>query len=332
MGGVKLSRILAAATGAELSVLAGLAGLSGLFGAWSGRLDVINHAAPLVLVLGLLGGLLAWLALPKDASRRVVLALAVIGVLAPAAQMAPDFARALPGLIPPKPKGAPFTVLHFNVWNENFDPERTVDQIIASGADVVMMQEGSGPVSTQFKRLRAVYPYMSSCRPLWLCGQAVFSKRPITMEGSLRPRPPLQQDSLAVVWVRTTAPDGKPVTVATTHFSWPILVREQASQRDKLVRYVATLPKEGLILSGDLNSAPWSFGLRGLDARLRPLTRRTLALFSWPAVAARVRQPIPAPFMPIDHVYAAPEWRTLKLRRLPRSGSDHYAVLAVFSR
>jgi endonuclease/exonuclease/phosphatase (EEP) superfamily protein YafD len=53
------------------------------------------------------------------------------------------------------------------------------------------------------------------------------------------------------------------------------------------------------------------------------VTRRTHALFSWPA---------PFPVLAIDQVYAAPIWQTEQVRRLPRSGSDHYPILARFSR
>lgn len=329
---VKLSRILIAATGAEFSLLAGLIGVLGLCGAWSGALDALNHAAPLTLFLGVAGYGLTRAALPKESSRKLILRWAMVGVLTPAAQMAPDIVGAAQGLVPPKPAGAPFKVLHFNVWSENFDPKATAESIVASGADVVLMQEGAGPASTRFSRIREAYPYMASCKIFWICGQAIFSKRPITAWGALQPQPPLQQDSLGVVWAKTTAPDGKPVTLVTTHFSWPILVEEQAAQRAKLVRYLAGAPKQGMILSGDLNSTPWSFALRDLDDRLKPMTRRTRAYFSWPANAARIRKPVPLPFMPIDQLYAGPEWRTLKLQSLPRTGSDHYGVLVTLSR
>jgi endonuclease/exonuclease/phosphatase (EEP) superfamily protein YafD len=329
---VRLSRILIAATGAELCIGAGLVGLLGLGGYWSGLLDGFNHIAPVVLATAILGAALARLALPKAASRRLVLACAVAGVLAPAANMAPDLSAAALGLLPQKPGGAPLRVLHFNVWTENFDPRRTAQAIIDSGADVVLMQEGAGTMSSQFGRIRAAYPYQAACRRLWVCGQVIWSKRPIERWGALVPRPPLQPDSLGVVWARITAPDGKPALLVTTHLNWPVPPGQQASQRAKLVRYLATLPKDDMILSGDFNSTPWSFALRRLDGGLRPLDRKTRAYFSWPANVARMRRAFPLPLMPIDHVYAGPNWRTTKLRRLPRQASDHYAVMASFSR
>ena len=329
---MKLSRILIAATGAELSLAAGLLGLLGLAGAWSNLLDVFNHIAPLVLASGLLGALLARLALPVGASRRLVLVCAAVGILAPAVQMTPDLFAAIRGLVPAKAGGPPLKVLTFNVWVDDLSPRASADQILASGADVVLMQEAAGPMSSQFARIRTVYPYMAACQRVWVCGQAIFSKRPITRWGALAPRLPVQPDALGVVWARIVAPDGRPVTLATTHFNWPIPPEQQATQRAKLARYLATMPKDDMIVSGDLNTTPWSFGLRRLDRALRPLSRRTHALFSWPANTARIRQPFPLPLMPIDHIYTGPQWRTLSLKRLPRAGSDHYAVMATLTR
>jgi endonuclease/exonuclease/phosphatase (EEP) superfamily protein YafD len=261
-----------------------------------------------------------------------VLALAAVGVLAPAAQMAPDLFGAIRALVPAKAGGSPLRVLTFNVWVDDLQPRRSADQIIASGADVVLLQEAAGPMSTQFARIRAAYPYMAACERVWVCGQVIFSKRPITAWGALVPRPPVQPDALGVVWARIQAPDGRPATLVTTHFNWPIPPGQQATQRAKLARYLATMPKDDMVVTGDLNTTPWSFGLRRLDKALSPLARQTHALFSWPANTARIRQPFPLPLMPIDHIYTGPQWRTLSLKRLPRAGSDHYAVMATLTR
>jgi endonuclease/exonuclease/phosphatase (EEP) superfamily protein YafD len=38
------------------------------------------------------------------------------------------------------------------------------------------------------------------------------------------------------------------------------------------------------------------------------------------------------PVLAIDHIYAGPAWRTLAVSRLPRTGSDHYGVVASLAR
>ena len=72
---------------------------------------------------------------------------------------------------------------------------------------------------------------------------------------------------------------------------------------------------------GDFNATPWSFTLQRLDHEFG-LIRRDRALFSWP-----IWPHLPAPFLPIDHVYAGDGWATVKVERGPKLGSDHYPVI-----
>jgi len=89
--------------------------------------------------------------------------------------------------------------------------------------------------------------------------------------------------------------------------------------------------KDRLIIVGDFNSTPWSFGRRRDDARLGVL-RRTRNLFSWPAErVSHNKLPAPFPVLPIDHIYAGRGWATVSVRRGPRLGSDHYPVVAVLA-
>jgi hypothetical protein len=44
------------------------------------------------------------------------------------------------------------------------------------------------------------------------------------------------------------------------------------------------------------------------------------------------RKPAPFAFLPIDHLYAGPAWKTLAVSRMPRTGSDHFGVLVTLAR
>ena len=85
------------------------------------------------------------------------------------------------------------------------------------------------------------------------------------------------------------------------------------------------------IVAGDFNMTPWSFGLRRFDERIG-LERRDLALFSWPGKLTLGGKALPVlPILPIDHVYAGADWRTVSVKRGPALGSDHFPVVATLA-
>jgi hypothetical protein len=59
------------------------------------------------------------------------------------------------------------------------------------------------------------------------------------------------------------------------------------------------------------------------------LERRDRAVFSWPAgPVTRWKIDLPVAFLPIDHIYAGSDWRTVKIERGPRGlGSDHRPLI-----
>ena len=83
------------------------------------------------------------------------------------------------------------------------------------------------------------------------------------------------------------------------------------------------------MLLGDFNLTPWSFAMRGLDFGLKPMTRRTRGVLSYPARLGRLT---PLSFLAIDQVFAGPDWRTARVERLARGGSDHYPVMVTLRR
>ena len=328
---MSLLRSVAAATALEAGLGAALLAALGLGGAWFQWLDAINHFAPFILLLALLGGGLG-VAVLRGRARRLVLALAFVGLAVPLGLMAPDlFARARTAMFPAPAGARPLKLLTYNVWTENIDIPKTADLILAADADVVTLQENNALEEVR-DRLAARYPYRVSCEPNWRCGLSILSKRPLT-NGAFQARPtPEDEYAFQGVWATTTAPDGSPITFVTTHFAWSVPPGAQARQRAGLAMRVKALAADHPFVTGDLNLTPWSFALRGVDGELAPATRRTRALFSWPAITARLNRPFPAPFAPIDHIYAPATWRTVKVERLARGGSDHYGVLATFTR
>jgi endonuclease/exonuclease/phosphatase (EEP) superfamily protein YafD len=324
---IRLLAALAAAVVTEMSFAAAALGLLGLAGRRNGWLDVIAQFAPVWLALSLAGAMLAWPLVGPGIWGDASLIAALVGVAANGLLVAPEFLpRAWPGQA--GKTAPPLRLLTFNIWSENSDQAGTVDAILAADADIIALQEIRRLKPEQRGRLAEAYPH-------WVVSAgdggdlAIASRRPWTASN---PRPAADGDRLAMAWGETTAPDGRPVQVLTTHYRHPMPPAPQAAQRAALARAAARLASSDLILTGDFNLAPWSAALRTQDRALSPLVRRTRALFTWPARMARPRHRPLFPVLAIDHVYAGPVWRTLAISRLPRAGSDHYGVVTTLAR
>jgi endonuclease/exonuclease/phosphatase (EEP) superfamily protein YafD len=324
-----IGRLVLVVTAFELALAAAAAGALGVLGAWSGWLDLLNHLAPAWLVLALAGAALGWAA--GGEHRRLTLTVAGAGAALALAHMTPELLQAAAGGLSAKPAGPRLRVLTYNTWRDNYSPHYTAWRVIHADADVAALPEGAEALRSQWASVAAVYPYGVGC-PSWVTRELLLvSKRPILASGcsvaTIKPglRVPL-------LWMRTTGPDGRPVTLATTHLQWPIPPGSQALQRAALPALVRRLDTRELILAGDFNLTPWSYALRRLDRGLAPLTRRTRALATFPDRFARVGFASPFPLLPIDHIYAGPAWRTAKVERLGPAGSDHYGVVAELGR
>jgi endonuclease/exonuclease/phosphatase (EEP) superfamily protein YafD len=321
----KLASTIGQATVAELCLGGALAGLMGLGGWLSGWLDIFAAFAPIWLAVSALGAALAWPTLGRE-MRRPALIAAAVGILANVVLIAPEYLRPTQ-VAAPAGLGPPLTVLTFNVWDDNRQADATVDAIIRANADVVVLQEYFGLSVEAQQRLFKAYPNRAGCPPG--CDLVMLSKRPWLVGG---PTTANRSQNDVAIWGETTAPDGRPVDVMTLHYLWPVPPGPQAIQRGWIADVVAGLPKADLIVAGDFNLAPWTAALKRQDADFAPLTRREKALFTWPALIARLDRPSPAAILPIDHFYAGAAWKTLSVRRLPRAGSDHYGMLVTLAR
>lgn len=308
-------------TGLMLLVAVGCAGwaFAAQGGRWSARLDVLTHFLPMIMGVAAITVIYALFAEPLLA-KLALIAFGGTGVILAAwliapeylARRAPDAAHGTPGQI---------KVIQLNAWRGNRDPEGTVRWLLSQNADVIVLQEADlvGPLL----KLRSAYH--ASCAS---CSVMIFSKTtPIVIET------PAQDDT------RVTPPtagmrlhDARgDFTVIGTHYTWPVHGELQQAQGRSLKRLLARFPQERLILTGDFNSTPWSFSRRRED-ELFGLERRTRGLFTWPARDAPWRgRRTPFPLLPIDHVYAGPGWRTVKVERGPRTGSDHYPVIVTLA-
>ena len=312
-----LSALLALAAAAL-----GALSFAALGGRFSDRLDVLTHFAPLTAVAAFVVTGSAVL-VSRGRVRAFAAALAGSAALGSLGLMAPELVAATRPS-PPAPPGAErLRVLQFNVLRRNSDPQATAEIIRALSADVIVLEEVNGRAAVIPDLLRARYPHQVGCDDPRPCGTRVLSRRAPLAAGGMQ-APHDRDGSVNAAWMTLPLRSGASFTVVGTHYTWPVPAGPQQAQMRALDAYVERFPSEALIVAGDMNSTPWSFTLRRQDRALG-VERRTRALFSWPRFAFGVRSP--APLLPIDHLYAGPAWRTVAVRRGPRTPADHYPVV-----
>ena len=309
-----------------LAALAAAAVL-GLGGGSSRTLDLLNHLTPLYLVASI--GLLSIAAISRPIAWPWI-AVGAAGTLAALCLIAPEMAARMAEPRPIPGQGLAITVMTENVWSHDVSPTRTAEAILRVDPDVVALQEGDGAGRDVIGLLARAYPYRADCTTIteW-CSMAILSKRPILSwshhEGAWKPP---EWDRLGLVRATIDGGAGGPFEIVTTQLMHPDPDGKAAAQAGQLLTHMEGVdPRRGLLV-GDFNLTPWSFALRRIDAQLS-LSRRSHGVASWPhRLPALGGAWFPAPFLPIDQIYAGSVWKVASIQRGPGTGSDHFGLIA----
>ncbi|WP_298090470.1 endonuclease/exonuclease/phosphatase family protein [uncultured Sphingomonas sp.] len=283
-----------------------LAACAAFAGRWVPALDAYASFMPLIAVPALLGLLLA--------RTRVAAALAVLALIPVAAAVLPEWTRGIPAA-----RAAQVRIVTHNVWHENPDPAETAQAILDAHPDVVLLQEANGPFRPMLAALRQHLPYATDCPQG--CELAILSRWPIGDRDYFLKDGAGHSFGPPLLWARIQPPGAAAFTVATLHYPHP--GPEQARRRAEMAQALSMVPHDDWIVAGDMNLTPWAAAMREQDAAFAPLTRFTRSLASW-------RRPLPV--LPIDHLYAGPDWALADAARLPATGSDHYPLLIQVAR
>lgn len=314
---------IARAAALMLALGCALLALAAQGGRFSDRLDVLNHFTPLWFA-GAVIATLVWFLAGRQSRTTPVLALAA--ALSTLTIMAPEFAAGLSDRRAPA-GSADLRIIQFNAWATEGDVERSAAWLLKQDADIILIEEASGPLAAL---LKAEYPYKATCADPAYCSSMIFSRHRPIAKGGLQTA--VSDSHLPGAWTTFRRPDGTQFTTVNVHYVWPYPAGPQQQQTARLAKVLERFPREGLIVTGDFNSTPWSFSLRRQD-RLFGLERRTRALPSWPAMElSRLKIPVLFPILPIDHVYAGADWRTVSIKRGPQLGSDHYPLIVDLAR
>jgi endonuclease/exonuclease/phosphatase (EEP) superfamily protein YafD len=301
-----------------VGVICLLAAVAGLFGGSNPALDVLTHFTPFWMA-GAAASAVAGLTFGRGRVRGAVVAIGLAGLALASPRIFAEVARPVRPGVTAGPSGQNLRVIQFNAWVDNADPVGAAAWLDAQKPDVVTMEEAT-------PALRAAMAARGFTVVKGTVNTAVFSRGL-----AVRPRfhVPLQDWRLAPDFARArfaVRGSGATFTVVAAHVSWPTLARRWP-QREALARLLDNQVRDRLIVGGDFNLTPWSFALARFDQRLR-LERRDRAIPTWPAIHRLFGRLLPTPaFLPIDHIYAGPQWRTVSIRRGPRLGSDHYPLI-----
>lgn len=213
--------------------------------------------------------------------------------------------------------GQAFSVLALNTWHQHGNPQRLEAYLATAPADVVVLSEFGPDKRALLGRLRQVYPFQVDCAAEWPCSLAMLSRLPFEAAGTAR----IADDMPAFVWARL----GGQLTIIGTHLHRPSRnpwLHEQ--QMSALAQFVRRIDGQ-VVLTGDLNTSPWSSAYR----RLRTVTGLSPAsrlLPTWPA------WPLAVPQVALDHVFVSPEITVTAVGTGPAVGSDHLPIWARLER
>lgn len=299
----------------------GAAAVGAQGGRWNDRLDLLTHFS-LVWLIGGFATFLAALWLAPSWRKTGAIAFALAAVISAGAIMAPDALR----LAEPRERHSTKTlkVIEFNAWGRNPDPARVAQWLAQENPDVVVIIEASTFLKSQIVATTGMYAFEGS-------GALIFTRQKPIAEWTAWGVRELPGASTEITWVDLPGPDGQPFTVVGLHTGWPIPARNAWGQGRNIAVVLKILDRTRLIMAGDFNSTQWSFRQRAVDASFA-LERRDHFIPTWPARLPALRgAPFPVPLLPIDHVYAGPRWKTVRVARGPWMGSDHYPLVMTFA-
>jgi endonuclease/exonuclease/phosphatase (EEP) superfamily protein YafD len=298
--------------------------LACLGGVFSDKLDALTHFAPLWLAMGVAAITMGWIFARGD-ERKAVVGMGLVVVAACSVLMLPDLLAAA-GAKRLAARPDDLKIVQFNVWHDNQTPEKATRWLLDQDADVVIIIEGGGMADPVVKALKAYYPFFVSCDGKRDCGTMIFSKKRMIARAGLFE----EGRKLPGAWATLADPKGS-FTVAGVHYVWPMPAGPQQQQSQRMAAAIARFDKSTTIVTGDFNSTPWSFTMKRQDKAFG-LDRRTHALASWPSGKFSRLANAPAPFLPIDQVYAGKAWKTVSVVRGPALGSDHRPVIVKLRR
>ncbi|MGD9811936.1 MAG: endonuclease/exonuclease/phosphatase family protein, partial [Sphingobium sp.] len=236
-------------------------------------------AASLTLIWGGVAVAMALILLVACRVRPGVATAALVGVAVACYPLAREWGEG--PRLSPAPSGAlRLRVVSANLFHGNDDPDGMVRALLASGADIMLLQEAGGNARNAVERLHGRYPYMTYCRPG--CDLRIVSRFSLLPGERNSAFKTLRKFGVSALTTRIRMRDGQVVRLVNAHFPRPFPAEVQNQFRFGLIATVAGLHEGRVIFGGDMNSTPWLPTMRRQDELLSPMRRWTRFLPSYP--------------------------------------------------
>jgi endonuclease/exonuclease/phosphatase (EEP) superfamily protein YafD len=212
---------------------------------------------------------------------------------------------------------ASLRIAHLNVYQLNDRYDEVLRSAIASGADVLSLQEVDNDWAHALREgLASTYPYSHVEARINCYGIALFSKQPfIEVQTRGTERAPLIE---AVV-----STDDGPVRIVSVHATSPISYAHFQRRNALLKHLAANIDARAMptVLVGDLNTVHWDRAYRNFHTRsgLQPVNGP--AMRTWPSLG-------PIALIPLDHLMISPGLGATDVQRFTIPGSDHRGLVA----
>ncbi len=236
-----------------------------------------------------------------------------------------------------EPEGPVVGVLAMNAWSSGVRGDEQLEVMLASGADLIMLNEVSGSLLAAMRsdpRVREAYPHFRLPDRAGPGFRFVMSRHPLRRGvdafGFAWPEIEAALGFHAQRVVRVDLPAG-PIVFAGVQFRSPRSPERwasgnaQAADTARGLAMIAEVTRLPIIAAGDLNAAPTS-------VRARRFAEVTGLVWAKPALRVGGTYPASMPGLgqvPIDGGLVSPGVRVVSYQAIEMPGSDHDAALMV---
>lgn len=209
-----------------------------------------------------------------------------------------------------------------NVYQDNREYHRLKKQITQTEPDIILLVETDDEWKKEMDFLLDKYPnYLGQPFPNTY-GMLMYSRLPI-VEGEVRY---LVEDDIPGIRALIELPSAKRVCIWAVHPKPPVPGESYDSRaKDSEIMKVAFEVEkcnQPSIVMGDFNDVAWSRVTELFQKTAKLLDpRRGRGFYStFSAHSHFIR-------FPLDYIFCSPEFGLIKMKRLPKNGSDHFAIL-----